>query len=266
MTPASSRPAEPLARSRVQPIVKILFAVLLLSLSTSSVLAADSRLLRPGSAETVQVAPWEGVSLASARLLPEDSGTGSTGDLGPSPALAGLMSAVVPGSGQLSQGKNRGWIYLGVEIASWFSMLALNDASDQALADSRGFADSHWDSTRYSTGSCWNEEDSGILFDYRSSDSDAYYSAIGDQDTYVCGWEQVDFRTEYNDLRSDANGLSDFSSVFVAVIVLNHLVSAIDAAKVASDRRKEREQAFDLRVSPPLSGELYAQLRLTRRF
>ena len=247
--------------------MKVLLASLLLASALAPAAhAGDARLVRPGAAEVAGEAMWAVAADDGLRLQAGGAGMTSSSDAGPSPALAGLMSAVIPGSGQLAQGKGRGWIYLGVEIASWFSVFALDSASDQAIDDSRTWADARWDSTRYAGGACWNQEDSDLLFEQRGRNPDGYYAALGDQETYVCGWDDVASRARYNDLRSEASSLSDLSGVFVAVIVLNHVVSAIDAAKVAADRRKEREQALHLRVSPPLSGELFAELRLTRRF
>src|SRR5262245_37623702 len=49
----------------------------------------------------------------------------------PSPILAGFLSALVPGTGQFIQGQRRGWIYLGIEAAGWFTYLAVHDAAKQ---------------------------------------------------------------------------------------------------------------------------------------
>jgi hypothetical protein len=62
-----------------------------------------------------------------------------------SPALAFLMSAALPGTGQLAEGRNRAFVYLGAEAFAWIAHFSWKDASRQKEQESESFADRHWD-------------------------------------------------------------------------------------------------------------------------
>jgi hypothetical protein len=201
--------------------------------------------------------------------------TGSSSPSGPSPFLAGAMSAIIPGTGQLVQGQNRGWLYLGIEIASWFTYGSLRSAGSQAEEDYRQFADSHWGWERYGTvtdcgeglGPGNFEEESAQLMELYENTRGQFYDDIGSQDIYACGWDDQGNRGSYRAMQSDADNLYNASEFVVAVIVLNHLVSAVDAAKSASNRRKaEGTQSINWQVSPTPQGDLALKVELNRTF
>lgn len=192
-----------------------------------------------------------------------------------SPPVAGLLSAVVPGSAQILQGQNRGFIYLGIEVASWFAFAALRNASNQAEEDYLEFADRHWGWQRYETitdcgpglGPIDFDEESDLLMDLFQNDRDGFYDEIGDQDVYACGWDEQQNRSSYQGMRDDANSLSNASKWATGVIVVNHLVSAVDAARSASRRRAaEDTQALRWQVRPTPRGDLAWQVNLERSF
>jgi hypothetical protein len=172
----------------------------------------------------------------------------------PSPFLAGLMSAVIPGSGQLAQGQKRGWVYLGVEVAAWFSFFAIRSAGSQAEEDFEQYGDSHWDWDRC-PGLDPVERD------------DEFYDNIGREDDYACGWDEQSNRDIYNGMRSDSNDLYRASRYAASVAFLNHIVSAVDAAKSASNRRKAQSaQSLRWGVTPIRGGNLAVRVELERSF
>jgi hypothetical protein len=205
----------------------------------------------------------------------EGGATPSSDARGPTPFLAGLMSAVVPGTGQLVQGQTRGWAYLGIEVAAWFSYFALRDAAAQSEEDYREFADEYWLWDLYQTGrSCPEggprnfDEEEARLRDLYETDRDQYYVEIGRDEVYACGWDstQAGARSAYNDMRTEANNLYNASGVVVGVIVLNHVVSAVDAARSASRRRKaETAHAWNWHVRPNRRG-VDLRVELSRTF
>lgn len=220
--------------------------------------------------------PQSGGELSLSLLQDEQQvQTGSSGPSGPSPFVAGAMSAIIPGTGQLIQGQNRGWLYLGVEIASWFTYASLRSAGSQAEEDYRQFADSHWDWERYGTetncgeglGPIDFETESAQLLDSYMNAQDQFYDDIGSQDVYACGWDEQGNRSSYQSMQGNADNLYQASEFVVAVIVINHLVSAVDAAKSASNRRKaERTQSINWQVSPTPQGDLALKVELNRTF
>ena len=58
-----------------------------------------------------------------------------------SPRLSFLFSAILPGTGQLYNGSQRGYVYLAVEAMAWFARVSYKDAADRKEADFRAFAD-----------------------------------------------------------------------------------------------------------------------------
>jgi hypothetical protein len=208
-------------------------------------------------------------------MLAAEEGDAGTGARSMSPALAGLLSALVPGSGQLAQGQRRGWFYLGAEVVSVFSAVALRSAGDQAEEDYQQYADAHWAWQRYETAtSCGDglgpvnfELERDQLLDVYENARDQYYEDIGRLNVYACGLDVLDHRGEYEGMRSDANGLFSAARYAVTAMFLNHVVSAVDAAKSASNRRK-RDEAHALRMGWSASprGDLALRVELARSF
>jgi len=210
------------------------------------------------------------------RLQPESTaGATGTGGSGPSPALAGVLSAVVPGAGQLLQGQRRGWVYLGVEVVAWFSFAALREVGNRSEDDFEEFADLHWDFDRYETETeCGEglgprdfEEERDQLLELRETAKDDYYEDIGRQDVYACGWDDQGNRGDYLELRDQANRLFRASRWMTSAVLLNHVVSAVDAAKSAASRRKaEALHSWRWQVAPTPRGDVAVQLELNRSF
>ena len=193
---------------------------------------------------------------------------------GRSPFVAGLLSAVVPGTGQLVQGQNRGWIYLGVEVVAWFSYFGLRSAGHQAEEDFGQFADSHWDWERYENVSdCGDglgpvnfQEERDLLQDLFDNDLGDFYQTVGRRNTYACGWDTQENRAEFLSIRDDANDLFRASRYLSTAAFLNHLVSAVDAVRSAAGHRKRAQHSLGWRVTPTPSGALAFRVALNRRF
>jgi hypothetical protein len=192
----------------------------------------------------------------------------------PTPIAAGCLSALVPGAGQLLQGDRRGWVYLGVEVAAWFSYFAVHGAANQAQGDYHEYADANWSLARYdSVGSCgpglgpvdYPEERAALEDAYQNS-RDQYYQDIGEDDVYACGWGTQAQRADYQSMISDADNLYTAAEYIVGGIVLNHIVSAIDAAKSASGKRKTAQQSFRWEVSPVAPGALGLRVQVSQDF
>jgi hypothetical protein len=214
---------------------------------------------------------------SSPAVLPaaeEAAASASRGPSGPTPFLAGLMSAVVPGTGQLAQGQSRGWIYLGVEVAAWFSYFALRDAAKSSEDDFKEFADGHWTWDRYETVTECGEglgprnfdEESARLQDLYDNSRDDYYVEIGRDDVYACGWDSQNNRADYEGKRDNADDLYSASGYAVGVIVVNHIVASVDAARSASRRRTaEASHAWNWQVTPDPRG-VDMRVELSRTF
>jgi hypothetical protein len=187
---------------------------------------------------------------------------------GPAPFVAGLMSAVVPGTGQLAQGQRRGWIYLGVEVVAWFSYFAIRGNGAQAEEDFQEFGDEHWTFARYdSVPGCANSDERKALQDLYDNSRDEFYEDIGREDVYACGWDDPESRATFESIQDQSSDYYRASRYVASIAMVNHLVSAVDAAKSASNRRKSPDsQSLEWNVAPTRGGHLALRVELSRRF
>ena len=183
-----------------------------------------------------------------------------------------LGSAAVPGTGQLYLGERSGFVYLLVEAAGWASMLFLRDKADQQKVDSQNYAGSPYDST-----SAWNFSryarttgaDTQDLQQLYAGDPDAFYHQIGFNDLYQSGWNDTPDanRSEYQAMESDYQTSVKKSRYAAGAIVLNHVVSAIDALHAAREHNVPLRQNLQLKVGGGLSPRgANMTLALERRF
>jgi hypothetical protein len=132
-------------------------------------------------------------------------------------ARAMLLSAVLPGLGQMYAGGRRGYAVGGtmaaVDVLSAWLYYDNNRKGDDRKADYQAFARDHYDRERfegyvrdtivplssysgfesctdpgsYDSSECWTEIHS--VFPLSDRDDAAFYEQIGDEDRYVFGWD-----------------------------------------------------------------------------
>jgi len=177
-----------------------------------------------------------------------------------------MMSAAVPGTGQLYVGEHSGFIYLLVEVVGWASLVVLRDRADQQKQDSQTYAGSPYDST-----SAWNfnrynratGQDTLALAQLYAGDRDAFYHQIGFNDLYSAGWSNSydANRSQYQSLEDDYQSSVKKSRYAAGAIILNHVVSAIDALHAARTHNLPLTQNLRLRMGGGLTPR-GANLRL----
>jgi hypothetical protein len=185
------------------------------------------------------------------------------------PGVAFLLSALVPGAGQLYNGNKRGYAFLGLEAMSWFARLSYLDAGDRKQDDYESFANRHWSYPRFrdtagQDGCLWTADADSLIRAYQESDPKQYYEEIANADSYRCGWDDFSEsydpsdpnafsprRVDYRKQREKANQLKDRANLAVAGLVLNRIVSAVDAFRVARSRQTE---TTGFRLESRLSG------------
>lgn len=184
----------------------------------------------------------------------------------PAPGLAFLASLALPGAGQLLNGDRRGYLYLGVEAGAWFARASYLDASRTKEGESEQYARRHWDHARWSgdtgDGCLYSARADSALSALADRDLDRYYDALGKQDDYRCGWD--DFRAGYDPdaanassahrlafrkMRNQSNDLKDKARLAMTVLVLNRIVSGIDAFQTARRARAGGGTALHLESS-----------------
>jgi hypothetical protein len=147
--------------------------------------------------------------------------------------------------------------------------LAIHAAGEQSEEDYRQFADVSWDWQRYeSVTDCGNglgpvnyDEESAALEEAYRNSPEQFYQDIADEDVYACGWEEQSQRAAYRSMIEESDQLYSTATWVVGAVVLNHAVSAIDAAKSAAGKRKSWMQS--LQVAPTPDG---LRVELARSF
>jgi len=194
-----------------------------------------------------------------------------------SPKKAFLYSLLVPGLGQRYAGS--GWvkpiIYLAVEAGSWAGYFKYHTDGNDKTDEFKAFADAHWfegDTTGFVDGVYPNLADTTyrgwLLLNYQVVDDSSsefteklpntktqqYYEMIGKYDQFRGGWDDywagdtatvyvTANRNHYMDMRKDANDMLDMAKNLMILSMVNHLVSAFEAAITAG--RHNRQIADD---------------------
>jgi hypothetical protein len=172
------------------------------------------------------------------------------------PGIAFLMSAVLPGSGQIAEGRNRAFAYLGVEALAWIAHFSWLDAGNKKEGEYEAYARGHWEFTAWdslaseSNPTCqalppnvqYAEQRKTLLDFLEAKNYQHYYEDIGKLEAYRAGWDDFDCATpdlmsanrrHYRGMREDSNNYLDSARNALTVIFLNHVISAVDAYRTA---------------------------------
>lgn len=193
-----------------------------------------------------------------------------------SPVKAALLSLAIPGAGQFYNGSNTGYLFMGVEATGWVAWASLRSTGHDIEDRFKAYADRHWTFERYrdpNSGGCptGGHSDGGLqdstlvyLHDNRPDD---YYEDIGKLDIYACGWDAATNRSHYQDMRDESNSFLRNSRYAMTMVFLNHLVSAVHAARGAAHTNARLAAGMDLGVhlSPSIVNPS-ARLTLSRHF
>jgi len=189
-----------------------------------------------------------------------------------SPWLAAGFSLLVPGSGQFyAKSYWKAALFFAIEAAVVTAAIAYDRKGDDQTAEYQAFANQHWSVTRYAE---WTEQNFSLQGEFQWDQgngivnwdelnrmertvggwyshtlppygSQQYYELIGKYPQYNQGWDDAPPSFTYGDPltprflsysadRGEANTYYDRASTAVTVAVVNHIVSALDAAWSAS--------------------------------
>jgi hypothetical protein len=204
-----------------------------------------------------------------ARLPKEPSGRKN-------PAVAGFLSAAVPGAGQFYNGSRLGYLFVGVEAAAWIAYFAQHDTGTKKQEQFRAYADAHWDWDRYrdpafedcppNGHSDMGVQDSTLWSLYVNRRND-FYEDIGKLIIYSCGWDTQKNRDIYRDMRDDSNEFLRNARYATTVVFLNHLVSAIHAARGAAKHNAQLSGRTEIDLKWSMTAyNPSARLTLSRYF
>jgi hypothetical protein len=170
------------------------------------------------------------------------------------PGVSFLLSAILPGAGQLYNGDDRGYLYLGIEAAAWFARLSYLDAGNKKENEFERFADVHWMLTLYrsrgdSLGANYTVENDSLIVGFFRRDRQQYYEEIGKYDKFRAGWDDWAYdpandraispnRAHYRKMRQQSNDLLDRARLALAATLVNRVVSSVDAFRTARGRSR----------------------------
>jgi hypothetical protein len=186
---------------------------------------------------------------ASHRLVVGRAGSRSV----KSARLAGLLSATVPGAGELYAGSwPKAAVFAAVEAGAWIEYARFTDRGNERRLKFRAYADAHWSRERWESRP--NPDEDPMTHELPAYETQQYYEMIGKYNEFMKGWD--DWRTDgpkltpnrfhYETMRHNHNAQLINASRCGMIALGNHLLSALDAAWTAH-RRNVR---LSLRIDP----------------
>jgi len=206
---------------------------------------------------------------------PSDDSTYKTIDVPgyKSEGWAMMMSAAVPGTGQLYVGEGSGWLFLLAEAAAWTGHYIVHDRAQKLSGDAAKYvgdptdSSSTWSFARYAAATGTEATQMETLWNH---DRDAFYQALATDTQFKDGFKGPDpvaTYSQYQGIRQDSQ--DDFQKVhYVDVaLLLNHVVAAVDALRAARAHNMPLQRNIDLKLGGGLShGQPAFHATLTRRF
>ncbi|MFH1145056.1 MAG: hypothetical protein V1774_10980 [Candidatus Eisenbacteria bacterium] len=208
--------------------------------------------------------------------------SGARSKINASAFLTGLMSAVLPGAGQVRNGSYlRGFGYFAAEVTGWVAYSSFRRANDDKGEDLDRFSGQYWEYDRYHTrapgpDSCqvyqcpcgeWTESRDAEIVGIIESGSRGRFLEYVTRDAYACGWDAPVSRDIYLSLYEDREDARTAQSWSGRLIFINHLISAVDAFLEVRAVRLQLDSAtqvrFDVRGLP---FRARPEVRITRHF
>lgn len=169
-----------------------------------------------------------------------------------------MKSLIIPGWGQWSNGhKGRAVAYLTAELAGIYGYQINHTRASDKESEFKIFADEHWDYWTWSltddgTNTCGyvSTHQMPTYLDENNTVQPVrdhhFYENISKYREFVCGWDDISLKWEeiegkavrvytpnkyeYIEMRTLSNDLYKNAQVATTLIMLNHLISAFDAA------------------------------------
>jgi hypothetical protein len=204
-----------------------------------------------------------------------------------SPSRAFLLSAVIPGTGEFYAGAKRGVLFVAAEVAFWTTYFVLHGQAEDIKEEYVDFVDSH---IVFEEDSPVNSTETWTLEDYEhATQSDNWHYTYTDNNGKPIDrvgkyyWDdlpqdlihesgevslsesQSPARVEAYSKRESMNSRFKLAKTFLGLVILNHVVSAVDA-RIAAAIHNDRISEISLHPTISPSGYLGAYLTLHRKF
>lgn len=189
-----------------------------------------------------------------------------------SEGLAAVLSAAVPGAGQVYSGESNGLWFVFAEAVGWTANRVYLHRAHTGRDHSVSFAGDPTDSA-----SAWSFErwaaatgmDTGELEAIYSRDRQAFYELIARDGTYLAGWSGAPAATlgVYRGLREDMQTQYDRARLAGYALWLNHVLAAVDALRAVRMHNLTLQNSLELRLrSSWRGGQPAVVATLVRRF
>jgi hypothetical protein len=188
-----------------------------------------------------------------------------------SPAQAGAMSFLVPGSGQLYTGASRGYIFLGIEALAIYTFTHFEDEADAARDDYyRYVGDPYQSGSRFSfarLGSSVDPNEVQRLQEIYAKDQREFYDTVTNDEQFAAGWDAGDSRGDAMFLATETDHFSNRSRFGLILGIANHVVAAFDALHLARLNNIALREDLTLKVKlKPSFGRTSVGFTLTQKF
>lgn len=164
---------------------------------------------------------------------------------------AAAMSAAVPGSGEVYSGDHRGLWFALAEVVGWTTHALLRNRGHQLQDDAAHFAGPPTDSTSRWSFSRWasaTRQDSSSMVALYKGDRQAFYDLIANDPHYLAGWDGTSSQATFAAYRSHAEDRLRVGRYAAMGLWLNHVVSGLDALRLARLHNVPLRRNLDLRV------------------
>lgn len=220
--------------------------------------AAPELLLAQRAIEREWVAPGDSAALAG--RIP-----GAKSEI-----KAALLSAVLPGAGELYVGERSGFAFLAAEVASVVGLVLLRRGAEDLREDAERLAGTPTDSTSAWSFERWAEATGGDPSELEAiytHDPEAFWDRLARDPELGAGWASAAEAADYSNLRSRASLRQRRSNQLGSFVWVNHLVSVADALRAARLHNLPLGGNLELRARGGIKrGEPSLMLTLARRF
>jgi len=184
-----------------------------------------------------------------------------------------IMSAAVPGTGQLYVGESSGWLFLVAEVVGWTGHYLVHDRAEGLSRDAANYvgdpndSSSTWSFARYAAATGAAATQLEVLW---TQDRDAFYQALATDTRFNAGFKGPDREATavaYEDIRQSSQDRFQQVHYLDVALVINHVVAAFDALRAARSHNMPLKKNIDLKFGGGLNrGQPEVHATLTRRF
>jgi hypothetical protein len=192
-----------------------------------------------------------------------------------SPVVAGGLSFIIPGTGQLYTGHKYGFVMMGIQAVALYSYFHFQNEAQSfqneafSYAGNPNIAGSRWSFEKFEAEA--GREEADKLREIFRRDPVEFYSRVSTQEEYFGGWqgsgqEQIDNVVGYRTLDEDRKDAARASRLGLFAAVANTIVSTVDAVRAANLNNFQIQQNLNLQMEPKLGRDSGLTATVTHRF